>query len=244
MREGKRADLFLVEKGYAASRTEARHAIEAGHVHINGKRLTKPSQLVFETIGITYSPAHAYVSRGALKLAAALDGFPLSPADAVCLDIGASTGGFTQLLLERGARRVYAVDVGHGQLHPYLHGDPRIVLIEGCNARDLQREQISELIDAVVADVSFISLKPVLPPALKLARSGAWLVALVKPQFEVGRAAIGKGGIVRDASAREKVLHEIMGWLPTLGWSVTGTMESPLPGGSGNREYLLAARKA
>lgn len=239
-----RADVFLIERGYAASRTEARQAIEAGHVRINGKRLTKPSQLVSESAEITYSPAHRYVSRGALKLAAALDGFMLSPADAACLDIGASTGGFTELLLERGARRVYAVDVGHGQLHPSLQGDPRIVLIEGCNARDLQREQISEPVDAVVVDVSFISLKLALPPPLNLARSGAWLVALVKPQFEVGRAMIGKGGIVRDVAAREKALHEIAEWIPTLGWSVTDTMESPLPGGSGNREYLLAARKA
>jgi 23S rRNA (cytidine1920-2'-O)/16S rRNA (cytidine1409-2'-O)-methyltransferase len=184
------------------------------------------------------------VSRGALKRARALEQFRYSPADAVCLDIGASTGGFTQLLLERIARRIYAVDVGHGQLHPSLRDDPRVVTLEGCNARELTQEQIAEPVDAVVADVSFISLKLALPPALLLARKGAWLVALVKPQFEVGRARIGRGGIVRDASARETALREIVEWLPSLGWMVEHTMESPILGGSGNQEYLLAARKA
>ncbi len=238
-----RADVFLVEMGYAASRTEARHAIEAGKVRIDGVLLAKASQPVPEDAEIIYSPAHAYVSRGALKLAAALARFRLSPADAVCLDIGASTGGFTQLLLERGATRVYAVDVGRGQLHASLRDDRRIVLIEGCNARDLAPDRIVEPVDAVVADVSFISLKLALPTALGLAKKGAWLVALVKPQFEVGRAKIGKGGIVRDASARETALREIAEWLTSLGWAVEDMMESPLVGGSGNREYLLAACK-
>jgi 23S rRNA (cytidine1920-2'-O)/16S rRNA (cytidine1409-2'-O)-methyltransferase len=242
--EGKRADLFLVEHGYAASRTGARRAIEAGRVRIAGVQLAKPSQLVPENAEVIYSPAHAYVSRGALKLAAALDAFRFSSANAVCLDIGASTGGFTQLLLERDARRVYAIDVGHGQLHPSLRDDPRIVLIEGCNARDLPPERIAEPIDAVVADVSFISLKLALPPALALARDGAWLVALVKPQFEVGRARIGKGGVVRDASVREAAVSDVAGWLSALGWTIDGTLESPILGGSGNREFLLAARKS
>jgi 23S rRNA (cytidine1920-2'-O)/16S rRNA (cytidine1409-2'-O)-methyltransferase len=241
--EGKRADLFLVERGYAASRTEARRAIEAGSVRINGVQLMKPAQLVPEDGEVKYSPPHTYVSRGALKLAAALDAFRFSSTGVVCLDIGASTGGFTQLLRERGARRVYAIDVGHGQLHPSLRDDPRIVLIEGCNARDLTPGLIAEPIDAVVADVSFISLKLALPPALKLARNGAWLVALVKPQFEVGRARIGKGGIVRDAGVREAAVADIAGWLSVLGWTIEGMLESPIPGGSGNREFLLAARK-
>ena len=243
VRDGKRADLFLVERGYAASRTEARRAIEAGTVRIGGTQLLKPSQLVPEDAEITYSAAHNYVSRGAVKLAAALDAFQLSPGGNICLDIGASTGGFTQLLLERGARRVYAVDVGQGQLHASLRGDPRIVAMEQCNARDLSADRIGEQIDAIVADVSFISLKLALPPALALARSDTWLVVLVKPQFEVGRANIGKGGIVRDSRARESALRAIVDLLPTLGWSVTGAMESPILGGSGNREYLLAARK-
>jgi 23S rRNA (cytidine1920-2'-O)/16S rRNA (cytidine1409-2'-O)-methyltransferase len=242
--EGKRADLFLVEHGYAASRTEARRAIEAGRVRINGVGLTKPAQLVGEDADVFFSPVHAYVSRGALKLAAALDAFLFSSQDSICLDIGASTGGFTQLLLERGARRVYAIDVGHDQLHPSLRDDPRIVLIEGCNARDLRPERIAEPIDAVVADVSFISLKLALPPALALARDGAWLVALVKPQFEVGRARIGKGGIVRDAGARHAAVSDIAGWLAAVGWTIEGMLESPIPGGSGNREFLLAARNS
>lgn len=244
VREGKRADLFLVEHGYAASRTEARHAIEAGRVRIGGAQIAKPSQLVAKDAEVIYSPAHPYVSRGALKLAAALDRFQLSPADAVCLDIGASTGGFTELLLERGARRIYAVDVGHGQLHRSLRGDPRIIAIEGCNVRELTQAQIAEPVDAIVADVSFISLKLALPPALQLTHSGAWLVALVKPQFEVGRANINRGGIVRDASTRDSALRDIAEWLPSLGWMIEDTMESPILGGSGNQEYLLAARKA
>ncbi|HEX4157347.1 MAG TPA: TlyA family RNA methyltransferase [Rhizomicrobium sp.] len=244
MREGKRADLFLVEHGYATSRTEARHAIEAGRVRVGGAQIAKPSQFVAEDAEVIYSPAHPYVSRGALKLAAALDLFQFSPADAVCLDIGASTGGFTQLLLERGARRIYAVDVGRGQLHPSLRGEPRIIAIEGCNARELTPEWIAEPVDAVVADVSFISLKLALPPALELAHNAAWLVALVKPQFEVGRANINRGGVVRDASARESALRDIAEWLPSLGWMIEDTMESPILGGSGNHEYLLAARKA
>jgi len=243
VREGKRADLFLVEHGFAASRAVARRAIDAGRVRIGGLQIAKASQLVPEGAEVTYSAAYNYVSRGAIKLAAALDEFRLSPAGDICLDIGASTGGFTQLLLERGARRVYAVDVGHGQLHASLHGDPRIKAIEGCNARDLTAERIGDRVDSIVADVSFISLKLALPPALELARDGAWLVALVKPQFEVGRANIGKGGIVRDSGAREAALRGIADWLPTVGWSVSGTMESPIAGGSGNREYLLAARK-
>lgn len=243
MREGKRADLFLVEKGYASSRTAARRAIEAGGVLISGAQIFRPSQRVPEDAEADYTPAHVYVSRGALKLMAALDRFGFSPAASVCLDIGASTGGFTQLLLERGASRVYAIDVGHGQLHVSLQGDARIVRIEGCNSRDLGRDQIAESIDAIVADVSFISLKLALPMALKFARNGAWLVALVKPQFEVGRTKIGKGGVVRNESAREAALHSIAEWLPTIGWPILGTMESPIPGGSGNIEYLLAARK-
>jgi 23S rRNA (cytidine1920-2'-O)/16S rRNA (cytidine1409-2'-O)-methyltransferase len=244
VREGKRADLFLVEHGYAVSRAEARGAIEAGRVRVDGAQISKPSHLVRESAEIIYSPAHAYVSRGALKLKAALDRFQFSPAGLICLDIGVSTGGFTQLLLERGAARVYAVDVGHDQLHPTLRGDLRIQLMEGHNARELSRWKIAEPVDAVVADVSFISLKLALPPALKVARTGAWLVALVKPQFEAGRANIGKGGIVRDASARETALRGIADWLPALGWRVSDTMESPILGGSGNQEYLLAARKS
>jgi 23S rRNA (cytidine1920-2'-O)/16S rRNA (cytidine1409-2'-O)-methyltransferase len=243
VREGKRADLFLVEQGFAASRTEARRAIEAGRVRVDGMQLAKPSQTVPDGAEIYYAAAHPYVSRGALKLIAALDRFEFFPEDLVCLDIGASTGGFTEVLLERGAARVYAIDAGQGQLHRSLRTDPRIVSLENCNARHLSAEQIAEPLGAVVVDVSFISLKLALPSALNLAHAGAWLIALVKPQFEVGRANVGRRGIVRDAAAREAAVATIAEWIPTLGWSVDGTMESPIRGGSGNQEYLLAARK-
>ena len=238
-----RADIFLVEHGYAASRAEAQAAIRAGLVRAGGKTVAKPSQAIAPDAAIDYAPAHPYVSRGGVKLAAALDHFVLSPAGLVCLDIGASTGGFTQVLLERGVAKVYAVDVGHGQLHSRLAANPRVVSLEGVNARDLG--QIPQPVDAIAADVSFISLKLALPPALGLARGGAWLVALVKPQFEVGRENIAKGGIVKSEAARSAALQSIADWLNAQpGWSVTGTMDSPIAGGDGNREYLISARKA
>jgi 23S rRNA (cytidine1920-2'-O)/16S rRNA (cytidine1409-2'-O)-methyltransferase len=237
-----RADIFLVEHGYAASRAEAQAAIRAGNVRADGKPVLKPSQTVAANAAIEYAKPHPYVSRGAVKLAAALDRFELSPAGLTCIDVGASTGGFTEVLLERGARAVYAVDVGHDQLHPKLAADPRVILLEGVNARDLGQTQVPEQVDAVVADVSFIGLKLVLPAALKLAHQGAWLVALVKPQFEAG---VGKVGIVKDKSVQEEALQNIVGWLGVQpGWSVLGTMESPIAGGDGNREFLLAARKS
>jgi 23S rRNA (cytidine1920-2'-O)/16S rRNA (cytidine1409-2'-O)-methyltransferase len=240
-----RADIFLVEHGYAASRAEAQAAIRAGKVRADGKLVSKSSQMIAENAPIAYEKSHPYVSRGALKLAAALDRFDLSPAGLTCIDVGVSTGGFTEVLLERGARKVYAVDVGHGQLHAKLAADPRVILLEGVNARDLGPTHVPEQVDAVVADVSFIGLKLVLPAALKLAQKGAWLVALVKPQFEAGRDNVGKGGIVKDEEVQAKVLQDIVDWLGGQpGWSVIGTMESPVAGGSGNREFLLAARKS
>jgi 23S rRNA (cytidine1920-2'-O)/16S rRNA (cytidine1409-2'-O)-methyltransferase len=240
-----RADVYLVEHGYAKSRTEAQSAIRSGHVRIDGQIVIKPSHQMHAGAKIEYVKPHPYVSRGALKLAAALDRFELSPHGLVCLDIGASTGGFTEVLLERGARRVYAVDVGHGQLAGKIKRDERVVPREGVNARDLNAEHVPEPPQAIVADVSFIGLKLALPPALALAPSGAWLVALVKPQFEVGRFAVGKGGIVRDADAQEAALTEISHWLNSLhGWSVLGHIDSPIEGGDGNREFLLAAKKA
>jgi len=240
-----RADLFLVERGYARSRAEAQAAIAAGKVRANGKAVTKPAQAIEHGAEIDYVPAHPYVSRGALKLIAALDRFALSPQDLVCLDLGASTGGFTQVLLERGAKKVFAVDVGHGQLDPKLANDPRVISLEGLNARNLSADRIVGRPQAIVADVSFISLKRALPPALALAAPDAWLVALVKPQFEAGRAHIGKGGIVKDDAARAAALASAVGWMSSVpGWSVAGTMDSPLSGGDGNREYLLAARRS
>jgi 23S rRNA (cytidine1920-2'-O)/16S rRNA (cytidine1409-2'-O)-methyltransferase len=243
--EALRADVFLVEHGYAKSRTEAQSAIRSGRVRINGQIVHKPSYQMAPNASVEFIKPHPYVSRGALKLAAALDHFDLSPAGLVCLDIGSSTGGFTEILLERGARRVYAIDVGHGQLAAKLKRDARVTTREGVNARDLGATHVPEAPQAVVADVSFIGLKLALPPALAMAASGAWLVALVKPQFEVGRYAIGKGGVVKDAEAQQAAVSDVANWLNGVsGWKVLGAIESPIEGGDGNREFLLAATKA
>ncbi|GAA0530723.1 23S rRNA (cytidine1920-2'-O)/16S rRNA (cytidine1409-2'-O)-methyltransferase [Rhizomicrobium palustre] len=238
-----RADVFLVEKGFAASRSEAQAAIRAGTVTANGARVMKPSQLLGDEVEIAYVKAHPYVSRGALKLLAALDHFELSPEGLVCLDIGASTGGFTEVLLERGAHRVYAVDVGHGQLRQKLVNDERVVSLEGTDARNLTAAQIPEPPQVLVADVSFISLKLALPAALSLARN-AFLVALVKPQFEAGRAAVGKGGIVKDEAAQNAAVQEVVKLLEKRHWSILGVIDSPIEGGDGNREFLVVARQA
>jgi 23S rRNA (cytidine1920-2'-O)/16S rRNA (cytidine1409-2'-O)-methyltransferase len=238
-----RADIFLVEHGYAKSRNEAQAAIRAGLVRADGAAIEKPSQSLDAGVSIEYAKPHPYVSRGGLKLAAALEKFALSPEDRICLDIGASTGGFTEVLLAGGASKVYAIDVGHGQLHPRLARDPRVVRRDGVNARDLSRTHVPEAPDAIVADVSFIGLKLALPPALEMAAPGAWLVALVKPQFEVGRFAIGKGGVVRDAAAQKSALEDISAFIAASGWQILGHMESPIAGGEGNREFLIAAEK-
>jgi 23S rRNA (cytidine1920-2'-O)/16S rRNA (cytidine1409-2'-O)-methyltransferase len=240
-----RADVFLVENGFAKSRTEAQSAIRMGRVRADGDVIMRPSQALKPGSAIVYEKPHPYVSRGALKLLAALDHFQFSPAGFVCLDIGASTGGFTEVLLERGASRVYAIDVGHGQLAGKLKRDERVVSREGVNARDLNADKVPEAPRAIVADVSFIGLKLALPPALALASAGAWLVALVKPQFEVGRFAVGKGGIVRDQEAQDAALSDLSKWLGAQsGWTVAGNMASPIDGADGNREFLLAATKA
>jgi 23S rRNA (cytidine1920-2'-O)/16S rRNA (cytidine1409-2'-O)-methyltransferase len=238
-----RADVFLVRRGLAASRAEAGAAIAAGGVHANGRIVAKPSALLPDDADVTFERVHPWVSRGGIKLAAALDHFAFSPSHLACLDIGASTGGFTQVLLKRGAAHVYAVDVGHGQLNPEIAGDPRVTSIEGMNARALSAAQIPVSPQAIVADVSFIGLKIVLPNALALARQGAWLVALFKPQFEVGREHVGKGGIVKNAAARDAALAGFVEWLASdQQWSVAGSMQSPIEGGDGNVEFLVAAR--
>jgi 23S rRNA (cytidine1920-2'-O)/16S rRNA (cytidine1409-2'-O)-methyltransferase len=238
-----RADVFLVTHGYARTRAEAQEAIEAGKVFDGGRLVIKPSQRLNETSRIKYERAHPFVSRGALKLAAALNRFELSPRGLVCLDLGASTGGFSEVLLMQGARRIYAVDVGHGQFDPKIAGDKRVVSMERVNARELK--PLPEAPQAIVADLSFISLKLALPPALAMAATGAWLVALVKPQFEAGREHIGKGGIVRGEAARDAALTGVATWLSGMdGWQVLGTMDSPVKGGDGNREFLLAAHRS
>jgi 23S rRNA (cytidine1920-2'-O)/16S rRNA (cytidine1409-2'-O)-methyltransferase len=194
-------------------------------------------------IGIADEAQH-HVSRAARKLAHGLDHFGVSPRELAALDIGASTGGFTQVLLERGARHVTAIDVGHGQMAPALADDPRVTLLEGLNARDLTLEHLPEPPGIVTADVSFISLKLALPPALALAAPGARLVALVKPQFEAGRDHLSKDGVVRDAAVQDAVCRDIATWLETaMAWRVIGTTASPVAGASGNREFLVAARK-
>lgn len=240
-----RADVFLVEHGFAQSRNEAQAAIVAGKVRVNGRVVAKPSQTLSDAAAIEYEKPHPYVSRGGLKLAAALERFALSPEGRICVDLGASTGGFSDVLLMGGAKCVYAIDVGHSQMHPRLARDERVIRREGVNARDLSSIHVPETPEAIVADVSFIGLKLALPPALNMAAKSSWLVALVKPQFEIGRWAIGKGGIVRDAEAQNTALTDIARWLPSVsGWSVLGTMESPIQGGDGNREFLIAATKA
>ena len=183
--------------------------------------------------------------RGGVKLAAALDHFQLSSEDRICLDIGASTGGFTEVLLMGGAAKVYAIDVGHGQMHPRIQRERRVVAKDGVNARDLSPAHIPEPPEAITADVSFIGLQLALPPALAMAAAGAWLVALVKPQFEVGRAWVGKGGIVRDLEAQTEALTTIKSFIAGQSrWAVIGHIESPITGGEGNREFLVAAQKS
>src|SRR5579872_5686704 len=239
-----RADVFLVEQGYAKSRSEAQAAIKAGLVHANGAALSRPSQTIPLGAVIAYERPHPYVSRGGVKLAAALDHFGLSPQERICLDLGASTGGFTQVLLQRGAARVYALDVGHGQMDPGLMQDSRVNVQDGVNVRDLTSADLPQPVTAIAADLSFISLKLALPPALSLVQTGAWAVMLVKPQFEAGRQAIGKGGIVRDDAARALVVTGMEEFIAAQsGWRVLGHIESPIRGGDGNIEYLLAAQK-
>ena len=236
-----RLDEALVSRGLYPSRARARDAVLRGTVRIDGQAAAKPSQTVGPDNIITIDDAaQHYVSRAALKLKHGLEHFAVDVRGRHCLDIGASTGGFTQVLLEQGAAHVTAIDVGHGQMKLE---DPRIALIENLNARDLAREHLAHPIDLVVCDVSFISLKLALPPALELAEEGAQLVALIKPQFEAGRDALGKGGIVTDPLEHDRVCREITAFLEAQGWRVQGLAESPLEGGDGNREFLIAARK-
>jgi len=239
----KRFDLAMVERGLVPTRSRARDLIRHGKVSIDGQVCTKPALEIDLGRLVSIAPdTPLWVSRGATKLEAALDAFECDPDGRIALDIGASTGGFTEILLMRGAKRVYAVDVGHGQLHQRLKDDPRVVSLEGCDARSLNKETIPESADAIVADVSFISLAKALGPALKLAAPGAWLLALVKPQFEVGPNLIGKGGIVRDEAARHGALAQVREWVAAQpGWRAQGVMSSPIKGGSGNEEFLLHA---
>jgi 23S rRNA (cytidine1920-2'-O)/16S rRNA (cytidine1409-2'-O)-methyltransferase len=239
----KRADQLLVDRGLAESRARAQALILAGGVRQGERRVDKPGDLLPADAELAVKTAgHPWVSRGGIKLAHGLDQFAIAPAGLACLDLGASTGGFTDVLLSRGAARVYAVDVGHGQLAWSLRNDPRVVVLERTNARHLGRGQVPEPVGLIVCDVSFISLLTVLPPALALAAPGARLVALIKPQFEVGKGRVGKGGVVRDPALHASVCDKVKGWLAEQpGWSVLGVSESPIRGPEGNVEFLIGA---
>jgi 23S rRNA (cytidine1920-2'-O)/16S rRNA (cytidine1409-2'-O)-methyltransferase len=241
-----RLDELLVLRELAPSRTRAQALILAGRVYAGETRLNKPGMsLAIDAAIQLRGDDHPYVSRGGLKLEHALEAFSIDPAGMVALDIGASTGGFTDLLLQRGAARVYAVDVGHGQLAWSLRQDPRVVVRERVNARYLKPEDFAEPIAMIVTDASFIGLSTLLPAALALAAPGAILVALIKPQFEVGKALVGKGGVVRDPALHDQVRRRIADWLARdMGWEVFGEAESPILGPAGNREFLIAARKS
>jgi 23S rRNA (cytidine1920-2'-O)/16S rRNA (cytidine1409-2'-O)-methyltransferase len=238
-----RLDQLLVESGLAATRSRAADLVRRGAVSVEGVKAVKPGALVRrDAVLVVDRFASPYVSRGGLKLAAALDAFGFSPEGRVALDLGASTGGFTDVLLSRGAAKVYAVDVGRDQLDQKLRADPRVVALEVTDARSLDARLVKEKVAAIVADVSFISLTLVLPAAFKLAESDAWLVALVKPQFEAGRDAVGKGGIVRDPAKRKEAVAKVRDFIEQEGWTVAGEIVSPIEGGNGNEEFLIGAR--
>ena len=242
MIERRRADRLLVERGLFESRAKAQAAIAAGLVTANGVLVVKASDEIATDAVVEATPEHPWVSRGGVKLAAALDHFRIDPTGRVCLDVGASTGGFTHVLLERGARRIYAIDVGRGQLHASLRGKPEIVSLEETDIRTLDPALLTEPPNLIVADVSFISLKLVLPPALALARLPAQLIALIKPQFEAGRANLKKG-VVRDPQVHQAVCDDITAFVSALGWTVLGVIPSPVTGGDGNREFLIGAKR-
>lgn len=239
-----RVDQLLVERGLAESRTKAQALILAGLVYAGDRRIDKAGdRLAAEAALAVKGRDHPWVSRGGVKLVHALDHFGIDVSGRIALDIGASTGGFTDVLLARGARLVYAVDVGHGQLAWKLRQDPRVVVRERVNARVLTREQVPEAVEIITCDVSFIGLTTVLPAPLALAAAHAALVALVKPQFEAGREFVGKGGVVRDPAVHSSVCDRIAAWLGAQpGWAVEGVVESPILGAEGNREFLLCAR--
>jgi 23S rRNA (cytidine1920-2'-O)/16S rRNA (cytidine1409-2'-O)-methyltransferase len=243
MGDKKRIDLILVEKGLAPSRARAQELVKNGLVKANNLPVSKPSSEFDPSTDIAVSgDVHSWVSRGGQKLDHALQEFSIAVGGKTCLDLGASTGGFTDVLLHHGARKVYAVDVGHGQLAEKLKSDTRVVNIEGMHAKDLDAKSIPERVDIIVIDVSFIGLSKVLPFAAALAAKECDLVCLVKPQFEVGRENIGRGGIVRDDAMQRKACTDVQAFIEsTLKWDVKGIIKSPIDGGDGNREFLLAA---
>ena len=237
-----RLDQLLTNRGLVPSRARARDAIRRGHVRVDGKRLEWPGVTVAETALVEIDdPVARFVSRAAVKLDAALDHFSFDPAGKIAIDLGASTGGFTQLLLERGASRVHAIDVGHGQMSRDLASDPRVHLLERTNARSLSADLIGDRIGVLVSDLSFIS-QLALPPALAICSPKAFAVVLAKPQFEVGPGNIGKGGVVRDPEIARQAAEDLATWLAGQeGWRVLGVIPAPIAGGDGNQEYLIGA---
>jgi 23S rRNA (cytidine1920-2'-O)/16S rRNA (cytidine1409-2'-O)-methyltransferase len=232
-----RLDMVLLARGLVASRAKARDAVLRGHVRVDGIAITKPAATIRPNAVLEIDdPAQRYVSRA--------DHFGYEVSGRTAIDLGASTGGFTEVLLERGARHVHSLDVGHGQLHPRVASRSRVTMREGLNVRDLEAEDIGEPFDAIVCDVSFISLRLALPPALELAEPGSWAVLLVKPQFEVGKDGIAKNGLVRDPAEGDAAVQRIVDWIATEpGWVVDGLVPSPIAGGDGNHEFLLGVRK-
>lgn len=239
-----RADKILVALGHFESRAAAQAAIAAGMVSIGGRVLAKPSEKISPTAMIKAEAAHPWVSRAGVKLAHALGAFQIDVRGRHCLDVGASTGGFTEVLLANGAASVLAVDVGRDQLHPRLRADARVRSMEGTDARSLTAESVSPASDLIVCDASFISLHKLLGPVLALAASQADLITLFKPQFEVGRENVGKGGIVTDKAATERAEQDFVDWLAEQGWEVMGRVDSPIKGGDGNAERLIHAVKS
>ena len=239
-----RADQLLVQKGLAESRTRAQALILSGNVFAGDRRVAKAGDMLAEDTALTVKGRdHPWVSRGGIKLGHGLTHFGFDVTGTVALDVGSSTGGFTDVLLSRGAAKVYAVDVGTNQLAWKLRSDPRVIVHEQTNARDLTRDIIAEPVDIVVCDASFISLSKVLDAALDLARPGARLVALIKPQFEAGREEVGKGGVVRDPAVHRRVCDEAAQWVQSKGWNILGIEPSPITGPEGNVEFLLGATK-
>ncbi|WP_417319331.1 TlyA family RNA methyltransferase [Emcibacter sp.] len=240
----KRVDQLLVDRGLAESRSRAQAYVMAGNVYSGEEKISKPGQQIAEDKPLEVrGKEHPWVSRGGLKLVKGLEEFNISPEGKTVVDVGASTGGFTDVCLANGAEKVYAVDVGHGQLAWKLRNDDRVVVLEKTNARYLTREQIPDPVELIVCDASFIGLETVLPAALKLAVPGGHLIALIKPQFEVGKGRVGKGGVVREPELHKEVCDKIENWLKELpGWTVLGITESPIKGPEGNIEFLIAAR--
>ncbi len=239
-----RLDLLLVARGLAPTREKAQAMILSGRVEVEGRRVEKAGTPVDSSAAVqVLGPPHPYVSRGGVKLAAALDAFGIDPQGLVCLDVGASTGGFTDCLLQRGALRVYAIDVGYGQLDAKLRSDPRVVLRERVNARNLSREHVPEPVALAAMDLSFISVRLVLPAVAPLLAPGAAAVILVKPQFEAGRREVPRGGVVRSAATQRRVVGEIERFGEGLGLACEGVIPSPIKGARGNQEFLLVFRK-